>query len=94
VRVVVTEAAEDDLSAIYAYHARRSGPAADRVIGTILRAINSLARFPLMGRSGEVPTTRERLVTRYPYRIVYHLDEASEVVEVWRVLHSSQDWPP
>lgn len=93
-RVVVTEAAEDDLAAIYAHNAQRSGPAADRVLGTILRAINSLAVFPLMGRLGEVPTTRERLVTRYPYRIVYHLDEAHEVVEVWRVLHASQSWPP
>ena len=29
-----------------------------------------LAQFPLMGRQGEVPMTRERIVTRYPYRIV------------------------
>jgi toxin ParE1/3/4 len=94
VRVALTDAAEADLAAIYAYYAERSGPAAGRVLGTILRAINSLALFPLMGRPGEVPETRERFVTRYPYRIVYHVDEANQVVEVWRVVHGAQQWPP
>ena len=89
-KVVVTDAAEADLSANYAYYSERSGPAADRVLGTILRAINGLALFPLLGRPGEVPETRERLVTRYPYRIVYHVDEAHAVVEVWRVLHGAR----
>lgn len=93
-RVALTNAAEADLAAVYAYYAERSGPAADRVLGAILRAINSLALFPLMGRPGEVPTTRERIVTRYPYRIVYHIDEASQTIEVWRVIHSARQWPP
>lgn len=88
-RVALTEAAEADLSASYAYDAERSGPAADKVLGTILRAMNGLALFPRMGGSGLVPETRERVVTRYPYRIVYHVDEANQVVEVWRVLHDA-----
>ena len=89
-KIALTEAAEADLAAIYAFYAERSGPAADRVLGTILHAINGLALFPLMGRPGDVPTTRERVVTRYPYRIIYHIDEAKEVIEAWRVLHSAQ----
>ena len=93
-RVALTDAAEADLAAIYAYYAERSDPAADRVLGTILRAINGLAQFPLMGRPGEVPETRERIVMRYPYRIVYHIDEANQVIEVWRVVHAAQQWPP
>lgn len=92
-RVALTDAAEADLSAIYAHYAERSGPAADRVLGTVLRAINGLALFPFMGRPGEVPETRERLVSSYPYRVIYHVDEAHEVVEVWRVLHATQTWP-
>ncbi|MGH2461073.1 MAG: type II toxin-antitoxin system RelE/ParE family toxin [Chloroflexota bacterium] len=66
------------------------GPAAGRVLGTFLRAVNGLALLPLLGRPGEVPQTRERLVARYPYRIVYHIDEAHEVVEIWRVLHAAR----
>jgi toxin ParE1/3/4 len=92
-RVALTEAAEQDLAAIYAYYAGRSS-AADRVLGTILKAINGLALLPLMGRPGDVPETRERIVTRYPYRIVYHIDEAHEVIEVWRVVHRTRQWPP
>jgi toxin ParE1/3/4 len=94
VRVALTDATEADLAAIYAHYAEQSGPAADRVLGTILRAINSLALFPRLGRPGEVPATRERIVTRYPYRIVYHIDDASEVIEIWRILHGAQHWPP
>jgi toxin ParE1/3/4 len=94
VRVVLTDAAEEDLAAIYAHDAERSVPTAGQVVGTILRAINSLALFPLLGRPGAVPQTRERIVTRYPYRIVYHVDEANEVIEVWRVVHGAQLWPP
>jgi toxin ParE1/3/4 len=94
VKVALTEAAEADLADIYAYYAERSGPAADRVLGTILRAINGLGLFPRLGKPGEVPETRERIVTRYPYRIVYHINEAEQIVEIWRVVHSAQRWPP
>ena len=92
-RIALTAAAEADLAGIYAYYAERS-EAADRVIGTILKAINGLAMFPLIGRPGRVPETRERFVTRYPYRIIYHIDDESQVIEVWRVLHNARRWPP
>lgn len=93
-RVELTDAAIDDLSATYAYYVERSGPAADRVLGAILRAINGLALFPLMGRPGAVPETRERIVSRYPYRIIYHVDQAKQVIEIWRIVHGAQRWPP
>lgn len=92
-RIALTDAAEEDLAAIYAYSAARSA-AADCVIGTILKAINGLAMFPRMGRPGDVPESRERIVARYPYRVVYHIDEANEVIEVWRVVHRARQWPP
>lgn len=92
--VELTAAAEADLAAIYASHAARSGATAESVLGTVLRAINGLALFPLMGRPGLVPETRERFVTRYPYRILYHLHEAAQAIEVWRVVHGAQAWPP
>ncbi len=93
-RVALTPAAEEDLAAIYAYYAARSGPAADRVLGVIFKAINGLALFPLLGRPGDVAETREHHLIRYPYRIVYYLDEANQVVEVWRVVHTARQWPP
>ncbi len=84
-------AAQDDLRAAYSYYADRNHAGADRVVGTILKAANGLARFPLIGRQGTVPGTRERVVTRYPYRIVYRI--AGETVEVLRILHTAQRWP-
>jgi toxin ParE1/3/4 len=93
-KVVLTDDARADLAEIYAHYAERSGPAADKVVGTIFRAINGLASFPLMGRPGDVPETRERVVTRYPYRIIYHVEQRSEVIEIWRIIHTAQRWPP
>jgi len=94
VRVVLTDAAEADLAELYAYYGERSGPAADQVLEAVLRAMASLVAFPLLGRPGSVPHTRERILTRYPYRFVYHLDEATQVIEVWRVIHDARQWPP
>jgi toxin ParE1/3/4 len=94
VTVELTEAAEADLAEIYAYYAERSGPAADSVLGTLLRATNGLALFPLMGKPGAVSETRERIVTLHPYRIIYHLNERRQIIKVWRVVHSAQQWPP
>ncbi len=90
--VALTDAAREDLADIYAYYAQRTLDSADRVVGTILAATDGLAQFPLMGRPGEVPTTRERIVTRYPYRIVYHIE--GDTIEVWRIVHGAQHWPP
>jgi toxin ParE1/3/4 len=94
VRLEFTDAAESDLADVYAFYAARSGPTANDVLGTILHAINGLALFPLMGKPGEVPETRERLLGRYPYRIVYPIDRRTEVIEIWRVLHTSRQWTP
>jgi addiction module RelE/StbE family toxin len=84
-------AAQDDLRAANAYYAERSPAAAGRVVGAILNAANGLAQFPLMGRHGVVPGTRERIVTRYPYRVVYQI--VDDTIEVLRVIHTAQQWP-
>ncbi|HWE62889.1 MAG TPA: type II toxin-antitoxin system RelE/ParE family toxin [Chloroflexota bacterium] len=87
----LSEAARDDLRAIYAYYAERNPASADRVVGTILKAANGLTSFPLLGKYGAVEGTRERLVTRYPYRIIYSIEDDSIVV--LRIIHGAQQWP-
>jgi len=91
VTVILMPAAHADLSDIYDYYAERNPAAADRVVGAIFKAANGLAQFPLMGKQGEVSGTRERLVTRYPYRIVYHI--VGDTVEVLRIIHGARQWP-
>ncbi len=44
-----------------------------------------------MGRQGVVPGTRERIVTCYPYRIVYHV--VDDAVEALRLIHMARQWP-
>jgi len=89
--VILLPAAQEDLRSIYAYYADRNPASVDRVVGTILKAANGLAQFPLIGRQGVVPGTRERIVTRYPYRIVYHV--VDDAVEVLRIIHTARQWP-
>jgi toxin ParE1/3/4 len=82
--VRLTRAAEEDIAAIYAYYAERDPDLAGRVSRAIIGAIDGLVDFPLMGREGQVPNTRERIMTRYPYRIVYRI--VGEQVFILRVL--------
>jgi len=64
---------------------------ADRVVGVIIAAANGLIQFPLLGRQGSVPGTRERMITRYPYRVIYRI--VGDTVEVLRVIHGARQWP-
>lgn len=76
--------AEDDLAAIYSYYGERDYEHAERVIRAIIRACDGLADFPLLGKQAAVAGTRERLMTRYPYRLVYRIDR--ETIFVARIL--------
>ena len=89
--VRLTRAAEEDIAAIYAYYAERDPDLAGRVARAIMGAIEGLADFPLIGSAGVVAGTREWVMTRYPYRIVYRV--AGDNVFIARVRHHRQDWP-
>lgn len=91
VKIIVSPAARDDIRAAYTYYAGRNPDAAGRIVRSIRDAINGLAQFPLMGRVGVVPGTRERILTRYPYKIIYEIN--GDTIEVDRVIHTSQQWP-
>jgi plasmid stabilization system protein ParE len=91
VTVVITDPAKQDIADIYAYYAERNPNSAGRVTGAILKAANGLAQFPVMGKYGAAPGTRERLLILYPYRIVYRI--VGDRVEVLRVIHGARQWP-
>jgi len=87
-----TTPAENDLTDILDYIAEDSPSAAlgtiDRIEGVALRLID----FPLSGREGSVPGTRELPIPGLPFILVYRVREAS--VEILRVLHGARQWPP
>ena len=58
----------------------------------ILGAVETLTQFPFRGRAGRLPDSRELVVARTPYVVVYRVD-GDEVV-ILRVRHGAQRWPP
>jgi addiction module RelE/StbE family toxin len=87
-----TEPAAQDLTRICDYIEAQSGPAAARKVAlTIYEGVSSLIDFPKRGRPGKQVDTRELVITRLPYIVVYRLREST--VEVFRILHGAQRWP-
>jgi toxin ParE1/3/4 len=71
---------------------RQYNPAAAEATGACIEAaVTGLARFPEMGPPGEVPGTRELIIPRLPYFVVYRLK--TDAVQILRVLHDKQKWP-
>lgn len=87
-RIIVSPAARDDSRATYSYYAERNPDVAGRGVRAIT---DGIAGRPLMRRAGAKPGTRERNLTRYPYKIVYEVRE--DTVEIDRVLHTARQWP-
>ena len=78
---------EAQIDHIGAANPRAAAGASDR----IYRAVERLADFPEMGRTGRVAETRELVIARTPWIVVYRVRES---VEILRVIHASQRWPP
>ncbi len=74
------------------YIARDDPIAARNAVQRIRAAVDQLADYPNMGRTGRVPLTRELIVGGTPWIIVYRV--RADVVEIIRVLHGARSWPP
>ena len=84
-----TPRARDDLREILEYIAKESPTAADRVRRAIFDATTLIAARPHLGiRNAKAPELRSRLVTRYPYRIHYLVEDP----DVWiiHIRHSAR----
>lgn len=74
------------------YIARDDPAAAIRLDEETDRQIALLCDHPKMGRMGRVAQTRELVLSRTPFILVYRLKKSR--IEVLRVLHGAQSWPP
>ena len=90
-RIVWTEPALRDLGAARAYIALDNPAAALEQIRYVLASAEILTRFPQSGRPGRQAGTRELVVNRTPFIIVYRLADHS--LDLLRVLHGRQRWP-
>ena len=73
-------------------HIRQFNPlAAQKTVGRIEKAAEQLSRFPAVGRVGEVPGTRELVITGTSYFLVYRA--RGDRLEILRIFHSKQQCP-
>ena len=81
-----------DLKAISEYIEQdRSLETANRVTRAIYDCVQSLRTMPYRGRYGRVENTRELVVPRLPYFVVYRVSE--ERLLILNVVHGAQRWP-
>jgi toxin ParE1/3/4 len=92
VKVKWLPSAEDDIDNIVDYIDPVNPAAARKMIMRIQQAVERLQPYPFVSRQGKVPHTRELVVNRTPYIVVYAVEQDQIVVQ--HVLHTSQQWPP
>jgi toxin ParE1/3/4 len=83
--------AEDDANDIVDHIDAHNPIAAWRIIERIEQAVKRLGTYPFVGRSGAVTGTRELVVRRTPYIVIYTVGDH---VEVHNIVHTSRRWPP
>ena len=80
-----------NLREIHDHIAEHHLEAAEDAVGRIREAVNRLAEYPAMGRTGRVLGTRELMVSGTPYIVPYRVREGE--VQIIRVLHAARRWP-
>jgi toxin ParE1/3/4 len=80
-----------DREAAIDYIAQDSLSAALNQLDEIDGQTDRLADYPKLGRPGRVKGTRELVVNRTPFIVVYRIK--GEMVQILRVLHGAQQWP-
>ena len=88
-KVEVSDAARRDLAAAFVYLAERNPRAARATRSAIRNAILGLRQFPNRGRPAESPGTRELIVGKTPYVVVYSV--SASVIFIARIRHTKQD---
>jgi addiction module RelE/StbE family toxin len=64
---------------------------AARIIMQIVNGVQQLAAFPMSGRAGRVPGTRELVISNTPFIAAYAIDKADIVALA--IYHGAQHWP-
>jgi toxin ParE1/3/4 len=83
--------AEEHRNAAIEYIAKDSVSAALNQLNEVSFQTNRLAEHPLLGRSGRVAGTRELVINRTSFVVVYRVHRES--VQILEFLHGAQRWP-
>ena len=90
-RLEFSARAISNMESIEGHIAADNHVAAREVVDTIMATSRRLLAFPMLGREGRNPGTRELVLERYPYTIVYRLTASK--IRVLAVLHQSRQYP-
>jgi toxin ParE1/3/4 len=87
-----TEQATRQLDQAHDYIAlSNSEEVAARITMQIVATVQQLATFPMSGRAGRVPGTRELVIASTPFIATYAIQKARIVILA--VYHGAQQWP-
>lgn len=75
------------------YIAERNVQAAIDAGDSVMHQIRQLSEHPELGRPGRVKGTRELVINRTPFVIVYRIKPRARRIEIIRFLHTAQQWP-
>ena len=90
-RILWTLPAVEHLKEIRAFISKDSPAAASRVVKAIREQVKPLADHPRMGRPGILGGTRELVISRLPFLVVYQQDDVT--VTILAVVHTARNWP-
>lgn len=79
-----------DLESIYNYIAQDDPKIARGIITDIKKITENLAYHPFMGKPGRREGTRELVVVKTPFIVIYRVQ--NESVEIIRILHGAQKY--
>jgi addiction module RelE/StbE family toxin len=78
-----------DFDELATFISEQSEKSAALVEARIHREAQLLSSFPLSGRAGQTPGTRERAVGRTPFLLVYRVD--ADQIQILRVLRGARN---
>ena len=91
-KIVWQPQAIEDLGSLKRYIAADNPAAASRVVTTIVSLVGKqVGTFPETGRSGRIEGTRELVVPRMPYIVVYRVK--ADAIDILAVHHAARRWP-
>ena len=62
------------------------------IVDKLFASTNILESFPFSGKQGRIEGTRELVIPKLPYILIYRII-SSDVVEIARVFHTSKSFP-
>ena len=94
-KVIWTDPSIDDLREIVSYIAAGNSDTAKRVGYDIIRTVELLQDFPLLGPAYPPGSSgRIREILSWNYRIFYRVSAKKHLVEILRIWHGARGQPP